>query len=167
MKKALVYDKIVRQISEDNFFQVDGVEVKWIECDDSVEHGDRYINNKFVKPDVDIAELKKTLLSTIDSRSGFSRQLTDQPGQDLIYLLKDKQARDFKEKNYEGEIPAFIAVEMTVRECSAQEATDLIILKSDASLEKLAEIELKRLQLKKQVNEAITVEQLTSIKIDI
>jgi len=73
-------------------------------------------------------------------------------GQDAVYALKSAQARDYRQRNYEGNVPVFVQVEASVMEMTPMQAADSIIATEEAWLNIAGHIERLRRTAKIQID---------------
>jgi hypothetical protein len=73
-------------------------------------------------------------------------------GQDAVYALKSIHARDFRNRNYEGNVPVYVQVEAAVMETTPQKAADIIIESEEKWLKTGAHIERIRRAAKIQID---------------
>ncbi len=69
------------------------------------------------------------------------RYITPGAGQAATYLVKERQAEEFRAAGYAGAVPAMVQAEVSATGASAQAACDLILGQRDAWIAKAAQIE--------------------------
>lgn len=69
------------------------------------------------------------------------RYITGGTGQDAVYILKTMQAREFKSRNYEGEIPVLIQSEMDATGYLAHQVTEAILASETLWIQVAAAVE--------------------------
>lgn len=102
--------------------------------------------------------VKERNKTRIDQKAGEVRlrYITDTPGQQGVYLVKERQAEEFKKLLYVGIPPALIKAEVDATGKTAQRATDDILALRDAWVAKAAQIEMERLKGKRLVDASAT-----------
>ncbi len=89
------------------------------------------------------------------------------PNQDFSYLVKAEQAQQFKNANYIGDVPSYIAAEIVLTGATAKACTDNIIAKFDKwTLEIDPKIEAIRSVYGSKILAASNSNELSNIKSD-
>lgn len=112
-----------------------------------------------------VAALADEAMRAVNRAAGEARSkyITIAPGQELVYMAKDKQAREFKAAGYTGTVPAFVAAEAAATGATDQVACDSIIAQADALIAKGAAIDQQRRTASVQIEAALQVADTTAI----
>jgi hypothetical protein len=112
-----------------------------------------------------LASAKLTAKQQIDDAAGEarSRYITVSSGQDAVYIMKEQQARAYKDSGYTGPVPALIQSDAEAYGTTAQQAADAIITLSDTWIDIAAAIEKQRLISKKQIADSSDAAEIKSI----
>ena len=88
----------------------------------------------------------------IASGDARSRYISSGVGQDTVYAMKSIHARDYRNRNYDGNVPVYVQVEATVMEMTPRQAADFIIETEEKWLNTAAHIERIRRTAKLQID---------------
>lgn len=81
-----------------------------------------------------------------------ARYISGGIGQDNVYAMKSIHARDYRNRNYNGNVPVYVQVEATVMEMTPRQAADYIIEAEEKWLNVAAHIERIRRGAKIQLD---------------
>lgn len=115
--------------------------------------GTGWVSHTRVRP---IHILRASAQKKVDKYAGAarSRYITDAPGQESIYILKDQQARAFAAAGYTGTVPVLVQADADALGITVQSAADAIIAQADAWIIIAAEIEAARRRGKAAIDAA-------------
>jgi hypothetical protein len=101
---------------------------------------------------------RATAAAAIDAKAEAVRlrYITGGAGQASTYLVKERQAEEFRAAAYAGEVPLMIAAEVEATGLTAQQAADLILAQRDFWMVKGADIERERRRGKVNVDAAVS-----------
>lgn len=107
---------------------------------------------------VSLESAKNIAKSNIDSTVGIIRQryLTYITGQELVYKIKSEQAFAYKESNYQGAVPSYIAAEASATGRTPQEVTDAVIYVYNSIDQLSSQLEAARIAGKQLIDAAPT-----------
>lgn len=120
----------------------------------TAEHDQRLVDNA-----------GRQAVDAINRAAGIARQryITISPGQELVYMAKERQAREYKAAGYTGATPEFVAGEATATGLSAQAAAGAIIAKADAWISIGAQIDQAKRTASVQIDAAKTAGDTAAI----
>jgi hypothetical protein len=100
-------------------------------------------NDPSPEPVTTFAERRLAACAVVDSiaETVRLRYITPGAGQAATYLIKERQAEDFKAAGYTGTVPGMVQVEADATGSTAQQACDSILAQRDAWVAKAAQIE--------------------------
>lgn len=114
-----------------------------------------------------IAPARAAALALIDSKAGTVRMryITETAGQQVTYLLKEKQSEAFKAAAYLGAVPLMVQAEADATGRSPQAAADAILAERDTWVNlKAPGIERERRKGKLAVTAAVTVAAINAAR---
>lgn len=93
-----------------------------------------------------------------------AKYITVAAGQELTYMVKAQQARDYKASGYTGPIPLYISLEAEKTNTSIQDTTDGIVSTYNRWFNEIDPLlESTRIACKNALNKSVTVEEIDQI----